>query len=212
MTFASTTLSEFEAALASDEPTPGGGTAAAVALGQAAALTSMVAVLTLGSDRWSDGHAMAEAARTYAIEVRSRALVLADDDAAAFDDVMASFRLPKGSEDELALRRKAIRAATLHAAEVPMQTADLACGLLDHVLSMIQHGNPNAVSDAGMASLLATAAAKGALFNVQINLDSLPEDYGADLRNRLPLLLDDVRIKGRRCMDAVRDRMEAQRT
>ncbi len=212
MSWAERSLEAFEQALASSDPTPGGGTAAAVALGQAAALVSMVASLTLQSDRWTDAHEAAEQARNVATEARSHAARLADEDSAAFDQVMAAFRLPKTNEAETEARREAIRSATLHAAEVPMETAELARALIDEVLIMIQRGNVNAVSDAGMASLLATAAAKGALFNVNINLDALPEDMGHDLRERAPLLLEEVRVMGRRCMDAVRDRMESQRT
>jgi formiminotetrahydrofolate cyclodeaminase len=212
MNVADLSLRDFESALASSEPTPGGGTAAAVALGQAAALTSMVASLTLGSERWADGHDAARRALEEAKQVRRDALDLGDEDALAFDAVMDSFRLPKDTDEQKAARRAAIRAATLHAAEVPMRTAERARALLDHVHAMVQHGNPNAVSDAGMASLLASAAAKGAVFNVQINLDALPLDHGVDLRARLPLLQEDVRLLGRQCMEGVRLRMDAQRT
>jgi len=212
MTLADLSLRDFESALASGEPTPGGGTAAAVALGQAAALTSMVASLTLGSERWADGHDSARRALEEAERVRRDALDLGEEDAVAFDAVMDAFRLPKVTDEEKAARRGAIRAATLHAAEVPMRTAERALVLLDHVHAMVNHGNPNAISDAGMASLLASAAAKGAVFNVQINLDALPLDHGADLRDRLPSLREDVRVLGRQCMEGVRRRMDAQRT
>ena len=207
MTWAETTLQEFENAIKSSDPTPGGGTVAAVALGQAAALVTMVAELTLGSERWVDAHAEAAEARSVAADIMPRASYLADADAAAFDAVVDAFKLPKSNEEEKDIRREAIRAATLGAAEVPFETAEHACALLPHVLAMAERGNSNAASDAGVASLMATAAAKGAVFNVIINLNSLPDTMGVEMRQALPAMEEEIRLLGRRCMDAVRGRL-----
>ena len=207
MTWAETTLQEFESAIKSSDPTPGGGTVAAVALGQAAALVTMVAELTLGSERWVDAHAEAAEARSVAADIMPRASYLADADAAAFDAVVDAFKLPKSNEEEKDVRREAIRAATLGAAEVPFETAEHACALLPHVLAMAERGNSNAASDAGVASLMATAAAKGAVFNVIINLNSLPDTMGVEMRQALPAMEEEIRLLGRRCMDAVRGRL-----
>lgn len=207
MTWAETTLQEFENAIKSSDPTPGGGTVAAVALGQAAALVTMVAELTLGSGRWVDAHAEATEARSVAADIMPRASYLADADAAAFDAVVDAFKLPKSNEEEKDVRREAIRAATLGAAEVPFETAEHACALLPHVLAMAERGNSNAASDAGVASLMATAAAKGAVFNVIINLNSLPDTMGVEMRQALPAMEEEIRLLGRRCMDAVRGRL-----
>ena len=100
MTWANTTLAEFESAVKSSDPTPGGATVAAVALGQAAALLSMVADLTLSSDRWSDAHQAAHDAKAAAAAVLPRASHLADADAHAFDAVVEAFKLPKSTEEE----------------------------------------------------------------------------------------------------------------
>ena len=207
MTWANTTLSAFEAAVKSSDPTPGGGTVAAVALGQAAALLSMVADLTLASERWADAHEAAENAKSAAHEVMPIAANLADADAHAYDEVVAAFKLPKNTEEEKLSRKNAIRAATLVAAEVPFETAEQACALLPHVLAMAEHGNSNAASDAGVASLMATAAAKGAVFNVLINLNALPDTMGETMRQALPKMEEEIRILGRACMDAVRSRL-----
>jgi formiminotetrahydrofolate cyclodeaminase len=207
MTWAKTTLEDFENAIKSSDPTPGGGTVAAVALGQAAALVSMVAELTLSSERWSDAHEEAKEALSHAAAVMPRASHLADEDAAAFDAVVEAFKLPKSNDEEKDVRRQAIRDATLGAAIVPFETAEHACALLPHVLAMAERGNSNAASDAGVASLMATAAAKGAVFNVIINLNSLPETMGLEMRQALPAMEENIRLLGRKCMDAVRGRL-----
>ena len=198
---------EFLAALASSSPTPGGGTAAAVSLGQAASLSIMVCDLTIGKEKWQAGWEIAESTQALAIPMINRAGDLATEDSDAFDEVMGSFGLPKSTEEEKQQRRLAIRAATLRAAEVPYETATLALNLLNNLPELARHGNANAVTDVGVAGLLASAAAKGAVFNVEINLSGLPDDYGVDMRKELDELKEEIRLKSREVMDAVRERM-----
>lgn len=202
-------LREFQAALSSSSPTPGGGTAAAVALGQAASLAVMVCDLTLNSEKWQDGWGASEEIQAVAIPLMRQSGDLAEKDSQAFDQVMEAFRLPKSSDSEIDVRRQAIREATLLAAEIPHQTAVAALKLLQLLPRLAASGNSNAVSDVGVAGLLASAAAKGAIFNVEINLASLHESMGSELRKNLPGLKEDVRIASRSIMDAVRDRMES---
>ena len=204
MSWANKSLREFQDALASDAPTPGGGSAVGVALGQAAALSIMVSDLTLSNEKFADGWAVAERVKNIAIPLLHRGLDLAIDDSDAFDAVVNSFRLPKETEDEKNQRRLAIRQATLGAAEVPYQTALSALELLQYLPELAEKGNGNAASDAGVAGLLASAALKGAVFNVQINLQSLPDDYGVEMRENLPSISEEGRIYSRKCMDAVR--------
>jgi len=202
------TLRDFQSALASSSPTPGGGTAAAVALGQAASLTVMVCDLTLGNEKWADGWAVAEVAQTVAIPLLNRAGELAQADSDAFDGVMDSFKLAKSTDAEKTERRETIREATLVAAEVPYETARAALALMKHLPELAKRGNGNAVSDVGVAGLLASAAAKGAVFNVEINLGSLPEEMGGELRSDLLTLKNDVKVISREIMQAVRNRLE----
>jgi len=202
------TLRDFQSALASSSATPGGGTAAAVALGQAASLTVMVCDLTLGNEKWADGWAVAEAAQTVAIPLLNRAGELAQADSDAFDGVMGSFKLPKSTDAEKTERRDAIRKATLVAAEIPYETARSALALMKHLPELAKRGNGNAVSDVGVAGLLASAAAKGAVFNVEINLGSLPKELGSELRSDLLTLKNEVKVISREIMQAVRDRLE----
>lgn len=201
------TVRDFQSALASSSPTPGGGTAAAIALGQASALTIMVCDLTLGKDKWQAGWDAASAALSVSIGAMTRAGLLADEDSDAFDGVMDSFKLPKDSDEQKELRRNAIRIATLTATEKPFETAQLALELLKVLPGLANSGNANAVSDVGVAGLLASAACKGALFNVDINLDSLPEDMAVEIRVEAPKIQDEARILSREVMDAVRERI-----
>ena len=201
------TVRDFQTALASSSPTPGGGTAAAIALGQASALTVMVCDLTIGKEKWQDGWKIAEEAMLLSVKIMRRAGELADEDSDAFDEVMASFKLPKGNDEEVSIRKTAIRNATLKATEKPFETAELALDLLKILPELANKGNSNAVSDVGVAGLLASAACKGALFNVDINLGSLPEDFASEIRLNAPLIQEESRLFSRKVMDAVREKL-----
>jgi formiminotetrahydrofolate cyclodeaminase len=167
----------------------------------------MVCDLTLGKDKWQAGWDAANTALSISISAMSRAGLLADEDSDAFDAVMDSFKLPKDSDEQKAVRRNAIRNATLIATQKPFETAQLALKLLKVLPGLAISGNANAVSDVGVAGLLASAACKGALFNVDINLDSLPEDMAADIRKEAPKIQDEARVLSREVMDAVRERI-----
>ena len=210
MKWAAKTLREFQDALASSDPTPGGGSAAGVALGQAAALAVMVSDLTLSKDSLKDGWNISENVKKVAIPLLDEGLELATQDSDAFDAVVASFQLPKATDVEKATRRDSIRSATLGAAEVPFRTATKALKLLELLPELAEKGNPHAASDVGVAGLLASAAFKGAIFNVDINLESLPESYGEEMRESLPEMVEKGRIYSRQCMDAVRMRLTDQ--
>jgi len=200
-------LRDFQSALASSSPTPGGGTASAIALGQAAALTCMVADLTIGKDKWEEGWSCAKKAQSVAVKIFTQSGKLAKEDSDSFDQVMNCFKMPKSNEEEIQLRRDAIRNATLYAAQVPYETAKLAFELLEVLPELAQKGNGNAVSDIGVASLLASAAVKGALFNVDINIGSLPDEMVGDLDENSKMLLDKSRILSRQSIKIVRERL-----
>ncbi|MCS5537091.1 MAG: cyclodeaminase/cyclohydrolase family protein [Candidatus Poseidoniaceae archaeon] len=207
--WAEMSLRDFQTALASSSPTPGGGTAAAVSLGQAAALTCMVADLTIGKEKWSAGWTDAEKAQEVAISMFSRALDLATDDSRAFDAVMMAYKLPKGEDEAIMIRNQAIEQATLGAAEIPLQTARLAFSLLKTLPALAKTGNGNAVTDVGVAALLSSAACKGALFNVDINLTGMEGEIAKGYTNEASEILVASRQLSRECMDAVRARLNS---
>lgn len=201
------TLDDYRDQLASSSPTPGGGTAAAVALSQGAALAVMVCELTLGKERWEDGWGAAEACRNVAQPLLARGHELATEDASAFDGVMAAFKMPKSTDEEITARKSTIQNETMNAAMVPMETAKSAFALLKTLPELAMHGNGNAVTDVGVAGLLASAACKGALFNVEININSLPDDMASDLRDELEKLRAEARVISKNIMHAVHDRI-----
>ncbi len=203
------TLDQYRDALASNEPTPGGGSAAAVALSQGAALAIMVCELTINKDKWSSGWDAAQTTLDVATPLLERGYELATEDAHSFDDVMLAFKMPKGSEEEISERRAAIHNGTLKAAMVPLETAKLSLELLLTLPELAESGNGNAVTDVGVAGLLISAACKGALFNVEINLNSLPDDVGVEVRGELDTLREKCRITSKNIMHSVHDRMHS---
>lgn len=207
MNWNSLTLDEFQSSLASKSATPGGGTASAVALGQSAALVAMVSRLTIGNEKWQDGWNHSQSALETASEVMESSNRLAIEDSQAFDEVMNAFKLPKTTEVETGLRKESIRKATLLAAEVPYNTASLAIKLLEIMEPLSKSCNANAVSDVGVACLLATAGCKGALFNVEINLNSLPADLGSDMRNNIEEINEQCRELSKAIMHNVKSRL-----
>lgn len=207
MNWNSLTLDEFQSSLASKSATPGGGTASAVALGQSAALVAMVSRLTIGNEKWQDGWIHSQSALETASEVMESSNRLAIEDSQAFDEVMNAFKLPKTTEVETGLRKESIRKATLLAAEIPYKTASLAIKLLDRMEPLSKSCNANAVSDVGVACLLATAGCKGALFNVEINLNSLPADLGSDMRNNIEQINEQCRELSKAIMHNVKSRL-----
>lgn len=201
------TINQFQEALSSKNPTPGGGTASALALGQSASLVAMVANLTIGNEKWSEGWEISDEALKLANQVKKESARLAKEDSDSFNKVMAAFKLPKKTDDEKEIRREKIRNCTLIAAKIPYETAVLGLDLLKIMVPLSLLGNGNAISDVGVAALLASAGCKGALFNVEINLNSLPEDYGLEMREGMELINNECRTTSKEIMHNVKDRL-----
>ena len=203
-------LGEFQEKLASKDPTPGGGSAAAIALGQAAALTEMVSKLTLGREKWEQGWVAAEKTKLVTTNILSgSAFELAKKDSEAFESVMSAYKLPRDSEDDKKHRRMKIDDATWSATLVPLETAEIAHELLSTLPALAKLGNSNAVTDVGVASLLASAACKGALFNVEINLESLPEDdiKVIEIKDKIEKIRLSASELSKECMKSVKERI-----
>lgn len=173
--FSKQLVSEFLDQLASDSPTPGGGTASAVAGATGASLAAMVAALTLTREKFASAHDAIRPIAQAATHARLEFLTLAREDSEAYNLVVAARRLPKDTEEQKATRERAIAAANHRATEVPMKTARLAGRILALLPELVEKGNPNAASDAGAAAILLEAAAEGALLNVGINLSGIED-------------------------------------
>lgn len=168
-------LREFAEETASESVAPGGGSVAAAAGALGAALGTMVANLSShkrGWDaRWEEFSDWAERGKACHVEL----LRLVDEDTDAFNGIMAAFRLPSGSEEQDVARLAAIQAATRHAIEVPFRVMEVALESLEVLGAMVDIGNPNSVSDAGVGALCARTAVVGAFLNVRTNVGDLDD-------------------------------------
>jgi glutamate formiminotransferase/formiminotetrahydrofolate cyclodeaminase len=172
------TLSDFMDQVADGTPTPGGGTVAAAMGAIASCLPVMVANLTVGRKKYAAAEPTMRRIKESAHALRVELMSLARRDSEAYDAVLKARRLPQSTPSETESRERAVAAADLEAARVPLQTAAACIRVLELASEAAAHGNPNAASDSGVSGHLAAAAAEGALLNVQINLKSMPA--GAD--------------------------------
>lgn len=161
--------------VSSSDPTPGGGSMSALLGAVAAALAAMVAGLTLSKAGLEAAHAESREVASRAAELERALLEAIDRDAASFDAVMAAMALPKATDSEKAERKAAMQRAFQGATDVPLESAGLALEAARLGARMLEIGNPNAATDAGVAVLAAVAGAEGALFNVAINLGSIQD-------------------------------------
>jgi glutamate formiminotransferase/formiminotetrahydrofolate cyclodeaminase len=162
--------------LASDKPSPGGGSAAAFTGAMAAALVSMVARLTIGRKKYSSVDAQMQEILLQSEKLRSQLTEYIEKDAQAFERVMEVFKLPKETSEQEDARMQAIEIATREATQVPMQVAQWSATVLALAERVAALGNINAITDAGSAGELAVASIKSAGYNVKINLADLIDE------------------------------------
>jgi methenyltetrahydrofolate cyclohydrolase len=186
MALAKLTVEDFIGQLASDNPTPGGGSASALAGAMAASLIEMACNLTIGREKFKDREpemiTLLERART----LREQMLAAVDEDTDAYDAVSQAYKLPKNTDEEKAARTEQIQAALKGACDVPMRVAIAAMETVQLAQIAQKQANPNVASDARVARLLANAAREGAVANVEINLTSITDgDYVARMKEEL---------------------------
>ena len=169
-------VSAFLDALAGAEPTPGGGTAAAIAGAMGASLLMMVAGLAKSRTGSEEERVALAEARASLTSVRERLIGLADEDTEAFNQVMAAYRLPKATDADKAARTDAVQQALKSATTTPLETLRAATDGLRLGAVVKEHGNPSAASDADVGLGLLRAAAEGAAANVNINLESIQDE------------------------------------
>ena len=174
------TIQEFAMQTASNEPVPGGGSISALAGSLAAALTEMVAGLTIGKKKYAD---VEEEMKAAVEPMKAVCAQLLDDikrDSESFDQYMQALTLPKETEEEKEARTEAMQNGLKAAVEVPLSVAKAACGILPYAETMVVKGNRTAVTDALVATMMARTADLGAGFNVKINLESIKDQEYVD--------------------------------
>lgn len=185
--------------LDSASPAPGGGSSAAVGGAMGIALMRMVGHLTIPKKKFK---ALDEQSQETFIEMheslrdlKRRTMEIVDEDTEAFNAIMKAFKMPKTTEEEKYVRQNAIENATHKATQVPLELCDIAHRVLKKFNTLITHGNKNAISDIGVATLMMYSALEGAALNVKINVTSLKdESYVNEVLNKVNAALEDSRV------------------
>ena len=170
---------EFAAMLASDNPAPGGGGAAALTAALGTALGSMVGALTAGKKSYAPGEEEIKAAMTALEALRLQLLDMVQKDAEGFEPLAAAYKLPKEAPD----REEILERATLQACQAPVEMMELCCQAMEQVAVMAEKGSRLAVSDAGCGAALLKAGLDAAALNVYINTKSLRNREEAERLN-----------------------------
>ena len=192
------TVNDFVAVVESHAPAPGGGSVAALASGLGAALTAMVGGLSVGKKKFEaledsqkqeilDGTEKAK-------ELRKRLMEIVDEDTNAFNDYMEALKLPKETEEDKTKRKQAMEDAMKGAVRVPLEGAQKSLEVVRLIGSFLKYGNQGAITDAGVASLLATAGVQGTAYNVLINLGSISDqEFNDDMRKQCDELVKEAK-------------------
>lgn len=206
------TLESFANELASNSPAPGGGSVAALSSSLAASLASMVFSLTVGK----------KAYLAYEEEIRNKIdkniivagilkdefLLLMDEDTAAFNDVMAAFKLPKETDEEKAVRSERIQEGYKKATLVPLKVAEKTMEIFELLEFAVEYGNANALSDAGVGALIALTGLEGAILNVKINIPSIKdEEFVNNVSKKCEELLTNARAKKEAILNIVNSKL-----
>lgn len=179
------TLTAFSEETASESPAPGGGSIAAYAGAMGISLGTMVANLSAvkkgWEDRWEEFSGWAEKGQ----QLRKELIALVDEDTRSFNAIMNAFQLPKGNDNETALRKQAIQDATRYAIEVPFKVMERSLQSMEIIKAMAEKGNPNSITDAGVGIMCARTAVSGAFLNVKINAASYNDkNFTGDLLSK----------------------------
>ncbi len=202
------TIEEFMARLGSGEATPGGGGAAALAGAAAAGLVTMVARLTIGRPAFAGMEQRAGEIIREGDRLRESLLAAVDSDAAAFEQVMAAYALPRRTEQEKAARKAALQPALRGATESPLAIARACLSVSGMAAELAEGGNPQTITDAGTAAALAQAALQGAIFQARINLKSLKDEtYTGPVRQEIARLLAQAQTATHRALQAVEEKL-----
>ena len=197
-------IDDFADELSSESPAPGGGSVAALIGTLSASLSSMVANLTYNKKGYKEFNDEIAAAGIEAQKLKDRFLSLIEEDTEAFNSVMDAMKMPSGTDEEAEAKEKAIEEATKKATSVPLETLKLTEKLLEVANVVVEKGNKNSISDAGVAAISAKAAAESAYMNVIINVPGIKdEEFKEKVLKEAKEVLENVRKKS----DEIRDKV-----
>ena len=170
---------------ASESPAPGGGSISAYVAALGISLGTMVANLSAGKTGWENSWQEFSDWAEKGQSLKKQLLNLVDEDTAAFNKIMEAFQFPKSTDEEKTLRKAAIQSATKYAIEVPFKVMQLSYECFEIIKPMIEKGNPNSVTDAGVGALCARSAVMGSFLNVKVNATSYDDKgFVADILRR----------------------------
>ncbi len=194
--------------LASKASTPGGGGAAAVSGAMGAALISMVAHFTIDKKGYEDVDEQAKEILAKSEVLRMKLTEAIADDVRVFNRVMASYGMPKETDEEKAARSAEIQDALKEATDIPLECANLCYEVVKLSRPIAEIGNKNVISDAGVAVLAGYAGLRSAALNVYINISGIKEEaFASDRRAKLEALLSDMEELKDNIYDIVKDKL-----
>ena len=189
----SKTILEYLTQLSSSSPTPGGGNVAAFCGALASSLGIMVCNLTIGKKKYADVESEIISVKEKLEDYQKKFIELSEKDNEAFNNVMEAMKLPKENEEQIQIRSKKIEEATLHAAEIPSEVIKNCNSILPLLKIIIDKGNKNSISDAGVAISLIKSAAQSAYLNVLINCKSLNnQTIASEIQKSVQVIFDEV--------------------
>jgi len=205
------TLTDFADETASESPAPGGGSVSAYIGALGAALGTMVANLSSHKRGWDERWEYFSDWAVKGENYKQKLMDLVDEDTAAFNRILAAFKLPKKTEEERRARAAAIEEATLYATQVPLQVMQTAYEAMEVPEAMAREGLPASVSDAAVGALALRTGLEGAYYNVLINARQLKDREKADeILNRAGELLQKARQREQAILDLVKQKIEEQ--
>lgn len=188
-------LIEFANKTSSESPAPGGGSISAYCGALGAALSTMVANLSANKRGWEDKWEFYSKWGEKSLAYQNILVKLVDEDTLAFNRIMAAVSLPKDSDEQKETRLMALQSATKYAIEVPFKIMETSFACLESIKCMADAGNPNSISDAGVAALCIRTAVMGAYLNVRINCKDLNDDiYVSDIIQKGKLIVEQTNL------------------
>jgi formiminotetrahydrofolate cyclodeaminase len=169
------TINEFAKIVASDSPVPGGGSIAALCGALSAALSEMVANLTVTKKKYADSKEEMNAIINKASQLRDKLLNYIEEDSLAYKKVMEAYKLPKETEEEKCLRLERIQEGLKVAASVPLEVAETSFEIFPLVEVVVLRGNSSSVTDALVGAMMARTGVLSAILNIRINLESIKD-------------------------------------